>query len=325
MRKKLTKEQFILQARQVHGWKYDYSKVEYVNNKTKVCIICPEHGEFWQTPNNHLKTHGCVECGKIKQHDTTCKTLEQFINDAKKIHGDKYDYSKVNYINSLTHIAIICKKHGIFKQTPNAHLSGCGCPKCKGFNKTTEEFIEQSKIIHGEKFDYSKTKYINYKTKICVVCHKKDKYGSEHGEFWLLPNNHLKGFGGCPKCREYKLEADMRNLLHENKIDFIEQKTFDWLKYRQGVKTIDFYLPKHRVAIECQGEQHFKPVDFAGKGKKWAIEKLDLTLEHDKYKKIQCEKHGIKMLYYSNLGIEYPYEVIEDKNKIIQIIKMIKL
>ena len=324
MGKRLTIEQFILKANQVHNDKYDYSKVQYVNSQTKVCIICPEHGEFWQAPNSHLRGFGCNECGKIKRHNSTRKTLEQFIEEAKIIHGDRYGYSEVEYKNALIPVSILCKKHGIFKQTPNSHLSGCGCPKCGGFGQTTQDFVEKAKAKHGKRFDYSKTKYINYKTKVCIICHEKDKYGNEHGEFWQLPNNHLHGLGGCPKCRKYKLEDEIRNFLLENKIDFIQQKSFTWLKNKQGVKTIDFYLPDYNIAIECQGEQHFIPVDFAGKGEEWANKKLNLTLKNDKYKKILCESHGIKMLYYSNLGLKYPYKVFEDKNKLLQTIKHIK-
>ena len=121
-----TTDEFIAKAKKIHGDKYDYSKVEYVNRKTKVCIICPKHGEFWQTPSAHLRGQGCPKCKSKKQ---TC-TTDEFIAKAKKIHGDKYDYSKVEYVNRKTKVCIICPKHGEFWQTPNHHLSGCGCPKC---------------------------------------------------------------------------------------------------------------------------------------------------------------------------------------------------
>ena len=126
MPKKKTKEEFIAKAKLVHGDKYDYSKVEYVGALTKVCIICPKHGEFCQEANSHLRGQGCPKCKYEKQ---TC-TTDEFIAKAKKIHGDKYDYSKVEYVNDRTKVCIICPKHGEFWQTPNHHLSGCGCPKC---------------------------------------------------------------------------------------------------------------------------------------------------------------------------------------------------
>ena len=123
---KLTTEEFIKKAKEVHGDKYDYSKVEYVNMRTKIKIICPIHGEFEQAAGGHLY-HGCKKCYDEKQSSSA----EEFIKKAKEVHGDKYDYSKVEYINMRTKIKIICPIHGEFEQQPRAHLSEQGCPKCK--------------------------------------------------------------------------------------------------------------------------------------------------------------------------------------------------
>ena len=186
-----TTEQFIEEARQVHGDKYDYSKVNYINNSTKVCIICPEHGEFWQRPNDHLSGQGCPACGKEKCADDSRLTSEQFIEKARKVHGDKYDYSKVEYINARTKVCIICPEHGEFWQKPNDHLSGQGCPFCAGNVKlTSEQFIEKAMQVHGDKYDYSKVEYVNSATNVCIIC-------PEHGEFWQKPSNHLIGKGCC--------------------------------------------------------------------------------------------------------------------------------
>lgn len=159
--KKLIIEEFIERARKVHGDKYDYSKVEYKNNKTKVCIICPIHGEFWQLPCDHLSGNGCKECGVDKRTKEKTKTLEQFITDARKIHGDKYDYSKVNYVDAHTKICIVCPIHGEFWQKPYAHLNGQDCPLCvhKSTKYTVDEWIRQAKKVHGDKYDYSKVVY----------------------------------------------------------------------------------------------------------------------------------------------------------------------
>ena len=141
---KLNTESFITKAKEVHGDKYDYSKVEYVNNSTKVCIICPIHGEFWQIPNNHLSGNGCNKCSGNDKLNT-----ESFITKAKEVHGDKYDYSKVEYINARTKVCIICPVHGEIMIIPNKHLKGYGCNKCKISGKLTkEEFIIKAKEIH---------------------------------------------------------------------------------------------------------------------------------------------------------------------------------
>ena len=209
---KPTTEEFITKAREVHGDKYDYSKVEYVNSKTPVCIICPEHGEFWQRPNNHLSGSGCDKCG-----GTYKWTREEFIAKAREVHGDKYDYSKVEYVDGTTPVRIICPEHGEFKQKPFVHLLGCGCSKCgyiKVSNKlkfSTEEFIAKAREVHGDKYDYSMVEYVNYTTKVCIIC-------PEHGKFEQNPSDHLSGHG-CPNCtgirKEYKF-----NLLQEFKDEY---------------------------------------------------------------------------------------------------------
>ena len=184
---KFTTEDFIQKAREVHGNKYDYSLIDYINSKLNIIIICPEHGEFKQTPNSHLDGQGCPKCYGLY------KTTKDFIIEAKKIHGDKYDYSLVDYINATTKIIIICPKHGEFKQQPYSHLSKIGCPKCGGTGKfTTEEFIQKNKAIHGEKYDYSKTNYVSNNIKVIIIC-------PEHGEFEQTPHQHISG-EGCPKC-----------------------------------------------------------------------------------------------------------------------------
>lgn len=319
--KKLTTEEFIEKAKSVHGSKYDYSKTDYLNSHTKVCIICPEHGEFWQEPGNHIKGCGCSKCGEIKSQTLKTRTTDEFISAAKLVHGSKYDYSKTIYNGCFENVTIICREHGEFTQRANDHLQGCGCPICAGNYKYTKaEFVNKAKTVHGEKYDYSKSVYENIRTKICIICHNKDRYGNEHGEFWQTPTNHLRG-NGCPKCKTYRLQTDLRNFLLTNGVEFVEQKTFEWFKNKQGVKTLDFFLPAYNVAIECQGIQHFFPTDFANKGTEWADKKYEYTIENDKFKFKECQKRGIKIYYFSDLGIDYPYEVFEDKNKLFEKIK----
>lgn len=157
---------------------YDYSLVEYINQRTFVNIICPIHGIFKQIPKDHLKGCGCIKCsGKNK------KSLDEFIKEGKLIHEDKYDYSKVEYINNSTKVIIICPIHGEFYQTPKIHLTKmCGCPKCGEIKRVNsrrndfDELIEKFKIIHNNKYDYPKQEYINIFTKIKIICKK-------HGEF----------------------------------------------------------------------------------------------------------------------------------------------
>ncbi len=289
-RNRLSLSDFIKKANEKHGDKYDYSKVEYVDAHTKICIKCPSHGEFWQTPHTHLQGRGCSTCGVIKIGDKNRLSLSNFIKRANKIHDGKYNYSKVDYVNNNTKICIICPKHGEFKQTPKHHIRGVGCPKCSGcYVPTTEEWIVSANEKHNGKYDYHKVKYVKSTTKVCIIC-------PEHGEFLQKPVSHAQGCG-CPKCNLSHLERNVMNYLDEVKIAYDYQKRFKWL----GRQSLDFYLPDYKVGIECQGEQHFFPVDFAGKGVELACKNFDHTISCDKRKKTLCEKHGIKLLYFGNV------------------------
>jgi len=184
-----TTEIFIDKAKEINGELYDYSNVNYVDSKTKVIIICKEHGEFLQAPNKHLQKHKCPKCMCREKRNN-----EEFIEKAKEIHGDKYDYSKIEYSNSQTKIIIICNNHGEFLQIPNSHIQGMGCIKCANVHKSnTEDFIIKATEIHKDLYDYSKVKYVNSHTKIIIIC-------KEHGEFEQTPSDHLNCKYGCQIC-----------------------------------------------------------------------------------------------------------------------------
>lgn len=125
--KKVTTEIFIERSLARHGNAYDYSKTIYRHPKVKVIITCPIHGDFLQRPYCHLKGSGCNLCAL----DRVTNSLDKFISLARAVHGDKYNYSKVNYINNNSKVIIICPKHGEFEQRPRIHTSGTGCSKCR--------------------------------------------------------------------------------------------------------------------------------------------------------------------------------------------------
>jgi len=126
----LTQEEFLNRSIKQHGNKYDYSLAIYKNQETKVKIICPKHGVFETNPFSHMEGHCCPKCSREKQSITQTKNTESFINKAKTIHKNRYDYSKTKYVNARTLVTITCKKHGDFSQMPYIHLDGCGCQKC---------------------------------------------------------------------------------------------------------------------------------------------------------------------------------------------------
>ncbi len=128
---KLTTDKFIQQSKEFHGDKYDYSLCEYIHNKSKVKIICPIHGEFEQEPRHHTKGRGCSKCGRVITETSIRSNTDKFIQKAKQVHNNIFDYSNVNYITDNVKVKIICPIHGEFEQTPNNHLQGRGCKKCK--------------------------------------------------------------------------------------------------------------------------------------------------------------------------------------------------
>jgi len=291
--KKLTLIEFIKKAKHIHNNKYDYSLVEYKNNRTKIKIICPKHGIFEQSPNCHFN-RGCDKCG-----GTYKPTTKEFIEKARIIHGSKYNYSLINYKNSESNIKIICSIHGMFEQSPTIHINkNGGCQKCANLIKgntlrlNNSEFIEKAKIIHGNKYDYSKIEYINSHKKVKIICTK-------HGEFMQQPNTHLNK-RGCPICKESKGENMIRKYLKNNNIKYKRQKTFDGCNYKNKLR-FDFYLPDYNFCIEYNGIQHYIPIEYFG-----GIEKFKINKKRFKIKKEFCEKNNIKLLI-----IKYNENIIE--------------
>lgn len=294
-----TTEDFIAKARKVHGNKYDYSKVVYKNATEKVCIICPEHGEFWQNPTSHLKGFGCRKCSAQALSKKVRKDTTDFIAEAKTVHGDKYDYSKVEYVNSNTKVCIICPEHGEFWQSPSNHLKGKGCPKCIGRHKSTEDFIASAKKVHGDKYDYSKTEYVNASTKVCVIC-------PEHGEFWQDPNSHLAG-RGCPKCvREVTSLEDFlakAKRVHGDKYDYSK------VEYVNATTKVCIICPEHGEfwqtpnkhlggsnCPKCVGGAKFTKEDFVTEANKVHNNKYDYSkveyVNANTKVCIVCPEHG---------------------------------
>ena len=212
--KKLTTEEFIQKAREVHGDKYDYSKVKYVNSKTQVCIICKEHGEFPQQASNHLHGIGCPLCGIEKRRAKRTHSIDAFLNTARAVHGNKYDYSKVNYVNKRTPVCITCPKHGEFMQSPQKHIAGHGCEKCfresqaKRYLMGRDKFIEKATVVHNGFYDYSAVEYVNSHTYVQIIC-------PIHGAFPQIPSSHLRGHG-CPFCADIENGKKKRKWTHES-------------------------------------------------------------------------------------------------------------
>lgn len=311
---RMSQEEFIKRATEKHAGKYSYDKVVYRDSHTRVIITCPIHGDFKQLPYQHLNGSGCKKCATALTKEKESVSLEEFIDRAKACHTIQYDYSKVvlNGVQSI--VRIICPIHGEFKQRACTHLRGHDCPKC-GYaqnaikrTKPLEKFIEDAIRVHGDKYDYSQTVYIGAKKKVAIRCKKHNMV------FWQKPNAHLNG-NGCPICAQSRLESDVLRMLRFQKILFDVEKSFDWLVYK-GNLFLDFFLPEYSIAIECQGEQHFHACDYYGGESAYR-----LTKQRDERKRRLCEEHGIKVLYYSDLGFRSSYEVIASLDILLKAIK----
>jgi hypothetical protein len=181
---------FIQKCKIVHDNIYDYSKTAYKNSTSKIIITCNIHGDFSQLPPKHLFGQGCPKCSKFRK-----KTPLEFEEKAKKIHSNRYDYSKTDFTHIKNRSVIICPIHGEFLQTIDKHINfGRGCQICGGSKKKTqEEWLSEAKSIHGDLYDYSLSIYTNFESKLTILCKR-------HGAFDQTPHNHIKGKQGCPHC-----------------------------------------------------------------------------------------------------------------------------
>jgi hypothetical protein len=251
MGKKLNTQEFIIRANKVHSGRYDYSNTEYSLAHGVVEIICPEHGKFIQKAYSHLQGIGCPKCGHEKATRSSY-TWQNFVDEATKIHGNKYDYPVIQEItNKENKVQILCPEHGVFWQSPLHHIRlKQGCPIC-GVIKcslsgtlTTEQFIHRAKEIHGDKYDYSKTSYVHSKKKIKIICPR-------HGIFEQLPVCHVDQAQGCPRCthRTSKWENEIIDFIKGMGFD-VQLSTSDCWAIRQEV---DVYIPELKVGFECNG------------------------------------------------------------------------
>ena len=278
--KKYTKEEFIEKAKEVHGNKYDYSKVEYKNSQTKIIIICPIHGEFLQQPYSHLNGNGCPLCVSLKK-----RTTETFIEKAREVHGDLYDYSKVKYINKRTKVTITCPIHGDFEQCANNHIRGQGCPKCgkkyaQDFRKFNyHSFINESYKRFNNQYDFPniEDKYENSHSKILIKCKTCgtvfEKIACDH---LTSPN------GGCPSCYchiskpEIELYEYICSLVGPENVIKNSRKIIYPLE-------LDIYIPNIKTAIEYHGLY-------------WHSERQHTDKNYHLEKCERCENKGIRLI-----------------------------
>ncbi len=283
---KKTTEEFILDAKKVHGDKYDYSKFKYEHSrKTKSIIICSNHGEFLQNANQHLQGKACIKCGRERRAKNATKTTEEFIKQANEKHNNKYDYSKFKYVHNKKQAIIICPDHGEFLQEPRNHLYENGCPSCAHNKKsTTEEFIIKSKKVHGDKYNYSLVEYVSCMEKVKIIC-------PDHGEFLMEPRCHSSLSQGCSLCFN-KTEAKLKKWLEElYPNDVLYQFAPKWCKNKKTNRYLrfDFLIKSKKLIIEVDGKQHFEVVEYFNNN-------VEKRVKRDKYKMEKANKNGYSVI-----------------------------
>lgn len=257
---------------------YDYALCQYINVSTPVAIICKEHGVFYKHPSPHIKKkEGCPKCNG---YDKFKIDTAEFIDRAIKKHGHLYDYSEVKYINDYTKVNIVCNKHGVFSQSPNAHLQGKGCIICSGrYNYTTADFIMKAKELHQDKYDYRYVNYTKAHNKVEIVCKK-------HGIFKQLACSHLVG-QGCSRCLNSKGEEAVCKFLKDNNIVFIQQHKFSKCVSKYKLR-FDFFIPSLNTCIEYDGEFHFLPI--------FGVDKMKEQQKRDLKKDEYCSENNIRFI-----------------------------
>lgn len=290
-------ETVLAKIKKIHKDKnWSYELFHYESMQTKVCIICHdtdkhgvEHGPFWMTPGNFLKGHGCWRCTGNKK-----KTQAQFIAELEEIYGvGTYNYDKLIYINTDSPVTVICPKHGEFTVTAKRLLQGFGCAKCAKEvvqMESLEDFKRCTMEIHGDKYDYDGIKgYKDNKTKMPIRC-------KEHNfVFKMDAIHHVIRKQGCPKCRQSHMERETEAILRRMGVRYEYEKKFEWL----GGLSLDFYLPECNVAIECQGEQHYRPIKHFG-----GEQKFRKQVRNDNLKKRLCTENKVCLYcvpYYKDM------------------------
>jgi len=302
---KRSKDEYINIFKNLYGEKYDYKETVFNSVSDKIKVLCKKHGYFEKRLNNHLRGIGCEKCSK----DDEKLTREEFINKSKDINGEKYDYSLVEYKNHMKKVKIICKKHGVFEQTPNNHIcKKQGCPHCVINKKiTTEIFIKRANLVHKNKYNYSLVKYNNIKSKLKIIC-------NEHGMFEQVAYNHLNG-SGCLKCK--RIIVDQKDLIKKSKIIHKNKYDYSLVDYKTTAKKIKIICKKHGM-FKQYPLHHIQgcgcPICKESKGEKFIVEYLNnkkinflrnKSFENLKYKKSLRFDFFIKNY---NMCIEYDGE-----------------
>lgn len=253
MGKKLTTEEFVSKAKNIHGDKYLYKLVDYNGMENLIKIICPVHGIFEQKPRNHLDKSGCSECGLISFKNKKTISQEVALNRLLKLYGNKYDYSLFEYNGINSKIKVICKIHGIFEPTYlNHYHSKTECPLCQFKDK--EYYLNKCKELHKNKYCYDDVDYNCLRDKVKIIC-------KIHGVFLQRFSAHIDG-QNCPSCVSYISKEEINWLNSFKNLNIIRQYKID----KHFV--VDGYDPETNTVYQYHGVYWHGHPDFYDSSKK---------------------------------------------------------
>ena len=319
---RLTTNEFIDRANVKHAGRYTYADALYIGARSRVTVTCPEHGNFSVGGGPHLQGTGCAKCARAAQTRKQTLTTEAFIQKAKAVHGQlTYDYACIDYTGGKQKVAISCKTHGSFLQSPQKHLAGQGCKKCANARTgkrltggsavtarlTTATFIERARAKHGDLYDYSLSSYMNCAEKVTIACR-------EHGAFQMSPAIHINQGSGCQRCASVK-RSQTQTHTQEQFLAMARDKhgstySYDKAIYVRMDKSViitcrvhgDFeQIPHSHLkgcgCPTCGGRQKYTTETWIQKaigvhGDRYNYDRVLYTLAEEKVK-IECKAHGI--------------------------------
>ena len=299
MPKSLTTEDFKDRIKQISNGNIEIIG-EYKGINELVSCKCKKCGHIWKNTPNHLlyRKQGCKICSLkncwSKRNDRTTK--ENIIKRIKEIFS-QYDLSEIsdNISSQKEKLTVICPKHGEFTASADSLLHGHECKRCSYEKRANllafkaSDMINHANNVHSDKYDYSLVpNEVRCDNSIPIIC-------QFHGIFNQTPYHHVNRGQGCPFCKSSHLEKEVESFLKDKMVEYKRHKKFDWL----SLQHLDFYLPKYNIAIECQGEQHYKPIDYFGGNDGFISQK-----ERDSRKFTKCKDNNVELLYFTNFIFE---------------------
>lgn len=285
----MSRERFISKCLEVHGNKYDLSRVSYSGMSKRIEVVCPAHGPFFPAAGNFTGLgSGCPLCSRETVGLKSRKPLDHYISRARERHGDRFSYPGISYKGRAAYLTVVCPVHGEFEQNAQDHITGEGCVKCSFPLHSQETFVTLAKAAHNGRYSYEKSVYRKALEKVRIIC-------PTHGEFWQTPSSHINDGQGCPRCAGVgpsSGQIEIAEFLREHAEVVLEERL------APSNKRLDLYLPAHSLAIEYHGLV-------------WHSTKFSKDPKKDHAKHKLAEAKGIRVIHIYQDEWKFRQEVVK--------------